>query len=133
MKSRYLSLASCLFLTTALACVGMALRPPEVGVSIPVRCANGKIGYIDSGGKIVINSDWDTATPFGPDDHAVVSVRQKSTKIGMFFRRWIPALRRFTMAGTGSYRIDRLGNTTPHAPSIFPPEEEAPCLPTPME
>ncbi len=129
MKSRYLFIASCLFLTTALACVIMALRPPEVGVRIPVHCANGKMGFIDSGGRMVIAADWDTATPFGPDDHAVVSVKPESTKIGMLFRRWIPALRRFRMAGTGSYRIDRLGNTTPHAPSAFTPVEEA-AVPT---
>jgi hypothetical protein len=118
MKSRNLLLVSCLFLTTTLTCVFMALRPPEAGVRIPVHAANGKMGYIDGCGKMVIDADWDTATPFGPDDNARVSVKQEVTKTRMLLSRWFPTLWRFGMARTGYYRIDRFGNTTTEAPPV---------------
>ncbi len=112
MKSRNLLFASCFFLTTALTCAFMALRPPENGVRIPVHAANGNMGYIDSTGKMVIDAKWNTATPFGPDDYALVSARQEVTKIRLFLSRWFPTLWRFGIGRTEYYRIDRFGNTT---------------------
>ena len=125
MKSRRLFIASGIFLIATLACVFMALRPPENGVRIPVHASNGKIGYIDSTGRMVIDAKWDAATPFGPDNRAHVTVKQKTSSIGEFFGRWIPVLRRFGTRGMRIYRIDRLGNTALHVLSGFDPLDQA--------
>src|SRR6478736_2596349 len=114
---RIFHLASGLFLTMAVSCLFLALRPPEPGVRIPVHCANGKIGYIDDHGRMVIAPKWNIASPFGPDEHALVSTTRVPTKVESIFNRWV--LRRITFTKTNSYRIDRLGNLTPLERPIF--------------
>lgn len=58
-----------------------------------------------------MKAKWNTVTPFGPDDYALVSARQEVTKIRLFLTRWFPALWRFGIERTEYYRIDRFGNT----------------------
>jgi hypothetical protein len=117
MKARHLlGVTSGMFLIAALACVFMALRPPNDGVRIPVYAANGKMGYIDSSGKMVITAKFDEASPFGPDGQAQVSVEVNVSSIEKFFRRWSPFRWRISMAGQSYYKIDRSGNKVPDLP-----------------
>lgn len=115
---RSLQVASFLFLIVAASCVFLASRSPDSDVRIPVHCANGKIGFIDRGGRMVIAPVWDSATPFGPDNHALVSITKEPGMIESLFIRWSGS---FNFPKTLHYRIDRQGNLTAVDPPIFDP------------
>jgi WG containing repeat len=116
---RIFQIASFLFLFSAVSCVFLALRLPHSGVRIPVHCANGKIGYIDRSGRMVISPVWDSATPFGLDDRALVSITKKPGRIESLFLRW--SLKSFGFPRTLHYKIDRQGNRTAIDPPLANP------------
>jgi hypothetical protein len=116
---RVFQVASCLFLIVAASCVFLASRLPDSGARIPVHCANGKIGYIDGDGRMVIAPVWDSATPFGSDHRALVSFTKKPGMIESLFIRWI--LKSFSFPRTLYYRIDRQGNLTAVDPPLVGP------------
>ncbi len=53
-----------LCLTVTAVCAVIALLPVTPGIRIPVHCANGKMGYIDNTGRMVLAAKWERATPF---------------------------------------------------------------------
>lgn len=116
---RILQVASFLFLVVAAACLFFASKLPHSGVRIPVHCANGRIGFIDDGGRMVIAPVWDSATPFGTDDRALVSISKKPGPLESLFLRW--SLRSFIFPRTLHYRIDRLGSVTAVDSPFFDP------------
>jgi hypothetical protein len=120
MKARgTLQTASFIFLVVAVSCIFLVLRLPQSGVRIPVHCANGKIGFIDQGGRMVIAPVWDSATPFGKDHRALVSITKKPGTIETFLLRW--TLRSFIFPRTLHYKVDRQGNLTAVDPHRFDP------------
>ena len=113
---RILRNTSILFLIVAVFCVFLASRSPDSGVRIPVYCANGKIGFIDVGGRMVIAPVWDTATPFASDAHALVSRTREPGIVESLFLRWSPRSSHFPR--TLHYRIDWQGNLTAVDPPL---------------
>lgn len=60
-------------LALAAVCAGMSFIPAETGIRIPVHCTNGRMGYIDEKGTMVLPARWKYASPFGPDGFGHVS------------------------------------------------------------
>lgn len=112
MKARQrFHIASGIFLLATIVCATIALWPVKSGVRIPVHCKKGTMGYIDSEGAMVIDPDWRTASAFGSDDRALVSMAQRPSQFGRLFGRRQP-----DVTIDYQYRIDRFGYATPYTP-----------------
>lgn len=125
-KRRILYSFSILFLVVAASSAFLASRPMEHGVRLPVHAADGRIGYIDDRGWMVIPPVWRSATRFGPDDTAVVSVVDQPGGIKALYQRWIQ--QRVSFPRTSYYRINRSGHQTPiphPLPAAWDPGTEA--------
>jgi hypothetical protein len=116
---RILKVASFLFLIVAVSCLYLATRLPDSGVRIPVHCANGKIGFIDHGGWMEIAPVWDSATPFGSNDQALVSITREPDMSESLSIRRHPEVH--NLPRTLHYRIDRQGRPTAVDPPLFDP------------
>lgn len=96
-------------LTAALACLFVALVPEKSGIRIPVHCANGKIGFIDDKGRLVLAAKWDEATPFTDAGVCYVSSRGSSWKFNYDFKGYVPKFWISKNRGEYYWKMDRLG------------------------
>ena len=85
-----------------------ALRREEAGVRLLIRCSNGKYGFINEKGTVIIPPVWDHAGPFRADGTSRVS---KKSRNWVRFNRSIgfPYLQIGEYAESKSYAIDRMG------------------------
>ena len=100
------------FLTAFIVCVFAALWPVKSGVRIPVHGADGRMGYIDDKGRMVIAAEWDTATPFGADGNSFVSSDRIVRKINFRLDGFIPKLRLYKTKERKARRMDRAGSAS---------------------
>jgi hypothetical protein len=106
------------FLTCLGVCIGLAILPEKPGVRIPVTCANGKVGYIDASGRMVISPRWDRADAFSADGTAAV-IRDER-RIHIERTPAFPFLRFIRRTGSVALLIDRSGRVVGPKPAAKP-------------
>lgn len=97
-------------LTAVLASVVIALLPEKPGIRIPVHCANGRIGYVDETGRMVLAAKWTRATPFAEGGMAFVTSEVRSRKYDFHFDGIVPKFRTYVTTSENDWKMDRLGN-----------------------
>lgn len=130
-RRKFSSIGITLSVISLIICGVASLLPVKSGIRIPVHTAEGKMGYINDSGKMILAAEWDEATPFGPNgkgfvrsDRMVWRFRFKPTKM---FSRW-PIYR---FRENKFLEIDRQGNTEPV--EIFSYLSRYPEVPKPDE
>lgn len=98
-----------LSLAAVAICGVAAFMPEKAGIRIPVHAADGKMGYIDDAGRMVVAAKWDRASPFGNSGEGYVA--SDGVISGFDFRMdgWIPKIQRYRTRGE-FFIVDRAGN-----------------------
>lgn len=113
MKHRNILRAVLIFpVTAAIVCMVVALIPIESGIRIPVHVADGKMGYIDDSGRMMLAAKWERATAFGQDGSSYVTGERRRRRYEFQFRGGLPWFRTFVTANEELWKMDRLGNRT---------------------
>lgn len=101
--------------TLSIVCVVCAVVPERSGVRIPVTCANGEMGYINTRGLMVIAPIWQTARCFDADGTAEVQRSKRQYHFGRLNR--LPFIRISKTEIRETLRIDRSGNVVDRSPA----------------
>jgi hypothetical protein len=113
MKHRNILRSGLIFsVTAAIVCMVAALIPIESGIRIPVHVADGKMGYIDDSGRMMLAAKWERATAFGQDGSGHVTGERGRRRYEFQFRGGLPWFRTFVTVNEEVWKMDRLGNRT---------------------
>ena len=90
------------------------LLPEKSGIRIPVTCGNGRMGFIDDTGRMVLPAKWGRATPFTKDGVSYVTSERRSWNLNFRFRGSFPTIRPRIATTDEYWKMDRLGNLSSH-------------------